>query len=102
VIAMLVETSPAAVAAPALKTGTNDPVERGRYTVSGDERVVWLQRVEGRVCLTDGPPEGLRGPCFAVEDNLTVMAELDAIVVDYLAQARARGGIPARVLWCRP
>ena len=92
---MLVETSPATAAAPASNTSTNDPVERGRYTVDGVERVVWLQRVEGRVCLTDGPPEGLRGPCYALEDNLTAMAELDAIVVDYLAQARALGRIPA-------
>lgn len=100
---MLVETCPApASATRAQKAGTNDPVERGRYTVGDNERVLWAQRVEGRVCLTDGPPAGQRGRCFIVEDNLTVMDELDAIVIDYLGQATKYGGIPARILWRTP
>lgn len=81
------------------KTGTNEPVERARYTAGRRERVLWAQRVEGRVCLTDAPPPGQRGRCYLVEDDLTVMDELDGIVADYLAQAQKRNGIPARVLW---
>jgi len=100
VIAMPVATLPAPTpTAPTPKNGTNEPVERGRYTVSGRERVLWAQRVEGRVCLTDAPPAGQRDRCYIVEDDLTVMEELDAIVADYLAQANKRRGIPARVLW---
>lgn len=96
---MLVDTSPAPADASASKTGTNDPVERGRYTVGGHERVLWAERVQGRVCLTDAPPEGQRGRPHLIEDDLTLMDELDAIVADYLAQAEKHRDIPARVLW---
>lgn len=96
---MAVATPPAPSAPSASKTGTNDPVERGRYTVDGRERVLWAQRVEGTVCLTDAPPEGQRGRPYLIEDDLTSIAELDAIVADYLAQAQKHRGIPARVLW---
>jgi len=100
VIAMTVATLPAPTpTAPTPKDGTNDPVERGRYTATGRERVLWAQRVAGRVCLTDAPPAGQRGHCYIVEDDLTVMDELDAIVADYLMQAKKHRGIPGRVLW---
>ena len=99
-IAMSVATPPAPTpTAPAPKNRTNEPVERGRYSVDGRERVLWAQRVEGRVCLTDAPPAGQRGRCHIVEDDLTVMDELDAIVADYLAQAEKHNGIPALALW---
>jgi len=96
---MAVATRPVSPATPTSKTGTNEPVERARYVAAGRERVLWAQRVEGRVCLTDGPPAGQRGRCFVVEDDLTLLDELDAIVADYLAQAAKHNGIPARVLW---
>jgi hypothetical protein len=81
------------------KNGTNEPVERGRYTVGGQERVLWAQRVEGTVCLTDAPPEGQRGRPYLIEDDLTSIAELDAIVADYLSQAQKHSGTPAQILW---
>lgn len=96
---MLVDTSPAPADAPVSKTGTNDPVERARYTVGGRERVLWAQLVQGRVCLTDAPPEGQSGRPYLIEDDLAVMDELNAIVADYLAPAKKHRGIPARVLW---
>jgi hypothetical protein len=99
-MALATPAAPAPAATmPAPKNGTNDPVERGRYTAGGRERILWAQRVEGRVCLTDAPPAGQRGRCYIVEDDLTVMDELDAIVADYLAQAAKHNGIPAHVLW---
>lgn len=97
---MAVATPPAPPASPATsKTGTNDPVERGRYTVDGRERVLWAQRVQGTVCLTDAPPDGQRGRPYLIEDDLTSLMELDAIVADYLDQAQKHRAIPARVLW---
>lgn len=88
-----------APAEPVGKAGTNEPVVQGRYrTTRGVERVVWGQRVEGVVCLTDAPASG-RGRCLPIEDGLSSRAELDAIVADYLHQAARHGGIPAQVLW---
>lgn len=99
---MAVTTFAQPPATPASKDGTNEPVERGRYAVGGRDRVLWVQRVEGRVCLTDAPPEGQRGHCYMVDDDLTGMARLDALVAAYLQMAAALGRIPARALRSRP
>ncbi len=73
---------------------TNEPVELGRYTISGGERVVMGQRVLGVVRLIDVPAEG-RGRRYLIERGLTSMAELEAIVADYLEQAARWDAIPA-------
>jgi hypothetical protein len=73
---------------------TNERVELGRYTITAGERVIHGQRVLGVVRLTDVPADG-RGRHFLIERGLTSMAELEAIVADYLAQAARWDAIPA-------
>lgn len=80
---------------PTMRTGaTNEPVELGRYTIAGGERVVQGQRVLGVVRLVDIPADG-DGRRYLIERELTVMAELKAILADYLDQAARWDAIPA-------
>ena len=73
---------------------TNERVELARYTVGAGERVIYGQRVLGIVRLVDHPANG-RGRRYVIERELTVMAELEAIVADYLQQASTWDAIPA-------
>jgi hypothetical protein len=73
---------------------TNEPVELARYTVSAGERVIYGQRVLGVVRLIDEPATGNRRR-YLIERELTVMAELEAILADYLHQAARWHVIPA-------
>jgi hypothetical protein len=73
---------------------TNERVELARYTVTAGERVIHGQRVLGIVRLVDDPAHG-QGRRYIIERELTVLAELEAIVADYLQQARLRDVIPA-------
>ena len=70
-------------------------VEFGRYTTTRDgERVIYGQRVLGVVRLVDAPANGT-GRRYVIERELTVMAELEAIVADYLEQASRWDTVPA-------
>src|SRR4051812_35748992 len=74
-------------ATPSQRRGaTNERVELGRYTISAGERVIYGQRVLGVVRLVAIPVDG-PGRRYVIERGLTSMAELEAIVADYLAQA---------------
>ena len=74
---------------------TNARVELARYRISGaGERVIYAQRVLGCVRLVDEPAVG-DGRRYLIERELTVMAELEAIVADYLEQAATWDVIPA-------
>jgi hypothetical protein len=73
---------------------TNERVELARYTISGGERVVYGQRVLGVVRLVDHPADG-HGRRYIIERELTTMAELEAIVADYLQQASKWDQVPA-------
>ena len=73
---------------------TNAPVELARYTISAGERVILAQRVCGVVRLVDVPAAG-RGRRYLIERELTSMAELEAIVADYLQQAARWDAVPA-------
>lgn len=73
---------------------TNARVELARYTVGEDERVIYGQRVLGVVRLVDEPADGV-GRRYVIERELAVMAEVDALLVDYLDQASIWGVIPA-------
>jgi hypothetical protein len=73
---------------------TNERVELGRYTVTAGERVIHGKRVLGVVRLVDDPALG-EGRHFVIERELTSMAELEAIVIDYLQQAAQWDVIPA-------
>jgi hypothetical protein len=83
-----------ALASALRRRATNERVELARYTVSAGERVIHGQRVLGVVWLVDGPADG-RGRHYIIERDLTVMAELEAIVADYLQQASTWDAIPA-------
>jgi hypothetical protein len=72
----------------------NARVELAHYGLSAGERVIYGQRVLGVVRLVDEPADG-HGRRFIIERELTVMAELEAIVADYLEQAAAWDVIPA-------
>ena len=72
----------------------NDRVELAHYTVGAGARVTYGQRVLGVVRLVDHPANG-RGRRYVIERELTVMAELEAIVGDYLQQASIWDAIPA-------
>jgi hypothetical protein len=73
---------------------TNERVELARYSVGAGKRVIYGQRVLGVVRLVDHPANG-RGRRYVIERELTVMAELEAIVADYLQQAAVWDAIPA-------
>jgi hypothetical protein len=73
---------------------TNGRVELARYTVSAGERVVYGQRVLGVVRLVDDPASG-EGRHYVIERQLVAMAELEAILADYLQQAATWDAIPA-------
>ena len=73
---------------------TNERVELARYTVSAGERVIHGRRVLGVVRLVDDPASG-DGRHYVIERELTSMAELDALVADYLQQAATWDAIPA-------
>lgn len=80
---------PAAPAVPS-KAGTNPRRELARYSVGGDERVVYAQRVDGHVRLTDVGP----GRSYLIDADLESMAALQALLDDYLAQAAQRQACP--------
>jgi hypothetical protein len=78
---------------------TNERVELGRYRIATGERVIYGQRVLGAVRLVDLPADG-QGRRYVIERELTVMAELEAIVSDYLEQAAIWDAIPAAGACC--
>jgi hypothetical protein len=70
-------------------------VELGRYSVPGGERILYGQRVDGVVRVTDVPASG-HGRAYLIERELEQdgYAALRALVADYLQQARRLGAPP--------
>jgi hypothetical protein len=69
--------------------------ELARYTVAEGERIVYGQRVDGVVRVTDRPaPPGGRRRSYLVERGLQTKDELDALVTDYLAEAQRMDAPP--------
>ena len=64
-------------------------VELARYATSAGERVLYGQRVNGIVRVTDKPAIG-RGRSFLVERGLTSHAELEALITDYVTESERR------------
>jgi hypothetical protein len=79
---------------PERRRPTNERVELARYTISAGERVIYGQRVLGVVRLVDVPADG-HGRRYVIERGLTSMAELEAIVADYLEQSARWDAVPA-------
>ena len=74
---------------------TNERVEElARYTISAGERVIHGQRILGVVRLADRPASG-EGRRYVIERELVTMAELEAVVADYLQKAETWDAIPA-------
>ena len=74
---------------------TNQPVELARYSVAGaGERVIQGQRVLGVVRLIDAPASG-EGRRYVIERELTTMAEIEALVADYIRESQMWDAIPA-------
>ncbi len=69
------------------------PIELARYRCDVGERILVAQRVDGAVRVTDVPAQGT-GRSYLVEPKLESKAALDALVADYLVQARRLGFVP--------
>ncbi len=65
-------------------------VELARYQLPAGERVLYGQRINGIVRVSDKPAGGT-GRSFLVERGLEKVGELDALVVDYVAESERRG-----------
>ena len=69
--------------------------ELARYTVAEGERIVYGQRVDGVVRVTDRPATpGRRRRSYLVERGLQTKDELDALVRDYVAEAERADAPP--------
>jgi hypothetical protein len=70
-------------------------VELARYTIPAGERVLYGQRINGVVRVTDSPASG-RGRAYLVERELEQdgNAALNALITDYTDQALRHGQIP--------
>jgi hypothetical protein len=77
---------------------TGHRVELARYTVGGGERVLYGQRVNGVVRVTDVPGHG-RGRAYLVERGLEHDGydALKALVADYVDQAELLARVPMAV-----
>jgi hypothetical protein len=78
---------------PASRPIVGERIELARYTAAGAERVLYGQRIDGIVRVTDRPATGA-GRSYLVERELHRKAELDALIADYLDQARQHDAIP--------
>jgi hypothetical protein len=69
--------------------------ELARYTVRDGERVLYGERLDGRLSVTDRPGRD-PGRSYLVEGDLEPdgYGALDALVMDYIAQARDLDEIP--------
>ncbi len=59
--------------------------ELARYTVTEGERILYGQRIDGIVRITDRPASQ-GGRAYLVERGLDTKSELDALIADYLHQ----------------
>jgi hypothetical protein len=74
-------------------------VELARYTVTAGERILYGQRIEGVVRITDRPAVDGAGRSYLVERELEqegpgAYAALQALLADYLAQAAVLDRVP--------
>lgn len=87
---------------PTTASATRPPGQRhelGRYPTPRGERVIYAQRVHGRVRVTDRPATPRPGRSYLIAGWVQSLAELDALLLDYLDQAARHGDCPVRVRW---
>ena len=77
----------------AQKQITGEPNARARYDCDEGTRQLVAQRIKGVVALSD-VPVGDEGRVHLVERRLESLAELDALVADYLDKAQELGRCP--------
>jgi hypothetical protein len=72
-----------------------DRVELARYTANGRKRVIYGQRINGVVRVTDRPLHG-RGRSYLIETGLEQdgYAALKALIADYQKQAWVLDQVP--------
>jgi hypothetical protein len=77
-----------------INPGVGERVELGRYRISSGERVLYGQRVNGVVRITDNPTDS--GRAYLVERGLEEdgYAALNALVGDYVEQAGELDDVP--------
>jgi len=85
------DLSPAGRARPSV----GERMELARYRVAGEERVICGQRIDGVVRVTDRPAAG-RGRAYLIERGIEQdgRSALEALVADYLEQARQLEQVP--------
>jgi hypothetical protein len=80
----------------------SEEVELARYSITGGERILYGERIDGVVRVTDRPAVGPSGRSYHVERGLERdgYLALKALVADYIRRARKRDEIPmaARVV----
>ena len=88
-------SSPPPRAVTARPSGVGERTELARYSVSAGERVIYGQRINGCVRITDCPSSG-DGRSFLVERELERdgLSALKALVVDYVEQSRELDEVP--------
>ena len=91
-------STPITATSPSRRVRVGDRVELARYTVATGERVLYGQRVAGVVRISDHPAND-GGRCYLVERELEqegpgAYAALQALVADYLEQARQLDRVP--------
>lgn len=74
---------------------THEPRQVATYTIGAERRVLRTTALDGSVRLVDEPEEGT-GERYVIERELRTenTDELDALIADYLAQARTLEAIP--------
>jgi len=77
-------TTTATVARPPAPAVVGPRIELARYQVRSGPRILYGQRVDGIVRVTDKPAGG-RGRAYLVERELETRRELDVLIADYLA-----------------
>ena len=77
----------------AASPAASEPIVLATYECDEGERQLVGQRVDGVPRITDRP-DGEGGRCYLVEDNISSMPELQAILDDYLAKAKQIGYAP--------
>jgi hypothetical protein len=78
-------------------------VELARYTLPDGQRILWLEPAGDRVAICDRPAHG-PGPVFLVEPDAADEQQpaIDALIVDYLQQARTHQQPPVTLSAIEP
>jgi hypothetical protein len=77
---------------------SGEPTVLASYECDEGTRQLVGQRIDGRVALSDVPASD-QGRVYLIERHLPCMAELEALVADYLAMATQLDRPPLRSGW---